>query len=125
MHLIYACQIWGQKESLVRKLFKVQIKAMRIIYFKTNDRPADKLYHCNKTIKITDYIKLLNCMFVKNVLARNILINFQVTFRLANNMHQYHNRHAAKIYVILKKSQTQIYGIRSIEYQGVSFWNTL
>ena len=37
---------------------------MRIINFKTNNHPADALYHCNKILKITDYIKLFNCMFV-------------------------------------------------------------
>ena len=44
--------------------------------------PADALYHSNRTLKIMDYIKILNCMFVKNVLPRhfNLLSNFQGTF---------------------------------------------
>ena len=98
---------------------------MRIINFKTNDHPADSLYHFNKILKITDYTKLLNCMFVKNVLARDCLSNFQGTFKLANNMHQHHTRHAANNSVILKQSKTKFYGIHSIEYQVASFWNTL
>ena len=43
---------------------------MRIINFKSNDDPADALCHFNN-LKITDYIKLLNCMFVKKVLGRH------------------------------------------------------
>ena len=89
-HLIYVCQIWGQKEIMIRKRLDLKNKAMRIINFKTRDHPADALYHCNKILKITDYIELLNCMFVKNCLN-----NFQVTFELANNMHQHHTRHSA------------------------------
>ena len=98
---------------------------MRIINFKTNDHPVDAFYHCNKIPKVTDYIKLLNRMFVKNVLARNCLSIFQGTFKLANNMHHHHTRHAANNSVILKQLQTQFYGIHSIEYQAASFWNTL
>ena len=85
-HLIYVYQIWGQKETMVKNLLQLQNKAMRIINFKLNYHPADELYHCNKILKITDYIKLSNCMFVKNVLVRNCLSNSQRTFKLANNM---------------------------------------
>ena len=119
------CQIWGQKETMVGKLLQLQNKAMRIINFKPNDHPTNALYHSNKILKITDYIKLLNCMFIKNVLARDCLSNFRETFRLANNMHQHHTKHAAKNYVTLKQSKTQFYGIYSIEYQAESFWNIL
>ena len=112
---------------MVRQLLQVQNKEMRILNFKTNDYPTDELYHCNKILKITDYIKLLNCMFVKNALARNCLSNFQGTLKLANNMHQHHTRHeavAANNSVILKQPQTQFYRIHySIEYQAAS--NTL
>ena len=56
---------------------------MRIVNRKPDDRTADaRLYHSNKIQKITDYIKLLNCTFVKNILARDCLSNFRVAFRL-------------------------------------------
>ena len=124
-HLIYACQIWGPKEAVVRKRLQLQNKSTRIINFKPNDYPAHALYHFNKTLKITDYIKLLNCMFVKNVLAKDGISNFRGTCRLANNMDQHCTRHAVENSVILKQSQTYFYGVHSIEYQATSFWNTL
>ena len=58
---------------MVRKHLQLQNKAMRIISFKPNYDPADAFYHSNKFLNITDYIKLLNCIFVKNVLARHCL----------------------------------------------------
>ena len=61
-HLIYPCQIWRQKETMVIKLLQLQNKAIKIINFKTNDHPADALYHCNKILKITNCIKLLKCI---------------------------------------------------------------
>ena len=60
---------------------------MRIINFKSNDHPADALYHCNKILQIINYIKLLNCTFVETVLARYCFSNFRGTFRLENNIH--------------------------------------
>ena len=59
-------------------------------------------------------------MFVRNVLARDCLRNFQGTFKLANNIHRHRTRHAANNSVILKESQTQFYGIYWIEYQTAS-----
>ena len=124
-HLIYACQVWGQKETIVRKLLTIQNKALRIINFKPFDHPADPLYHSNKILKITDYIKLLNCMFVKDVLSGNCLSNFEGTFKLATNIHQHRTRHSTNNAVTLKHSQTQIYGIQSIEHQAATSWNAL
>ena len=91
-----------------RKLCQLQNKATRTFNFKTNDHPPDVFYHCIKILKVLkNYIKLLNCMFVKNVLPRNCSSNFRGTFKLAINMHQHHSRHAANNFVILKQSQTQ------------------
>ena len=42
-HLIYACQIWRQKETMVRKILQLKNQVMRIINFKTNNHPADAL----------------------------------------------------------------------------------
>ena len=50
---------------MVKKALQLQDKAVRTINFKANDHPVDELYHFNEILKITDYIKLLNCMFVK------------------------------------------------------------
>ena len=74
-----------------------------------------------------DYIKILNCMFVKNVLPRhfNLLSNFQGTFRLANNMHQHNTRHAAIYYVILKQSLTVLWDLFSGISSTISSSNTL
>lgn len=83
LHLIYACQIWGLKETLVRKLLQLQNKAMRVIKFKLDDHPADDLYDSNKIVKITEYIKLLNCMFVKSILAKRLLNKLLRVFQIS------------------------------------------
>ena len=74
-HLIYACQVWGQDPLYLRRLSILQNKALRIINFKVYDYPTNDLYHESKILKIEDYIKLLNCFFVKDVLEKTS-INF-------------------------------------------------
>ena len=36
-HLIYSCQIWGQNNTILRKLEPLQSKALRVINFKNNE----------------------------------------------------------------------------------------
>ena len=92
--LIYACQIRGRKEAVIRKLLQLQNNATKIVRWKPNYCPTDaQLYHSSKILKIADYIKLLNCTFVKNILATDYLSNFQGTSRSskkhASALHNY------------------------------------
>ena len=79
-HLIYACQVWGQDPLYLRRLSILQNKALRIINFKAYDYPTNDLYHESKILKIEDYIKLLNCFFVKDVLEKTSIKIFQNFF---------------------------------------------
>ena len=74
-YLIYACQVWGQDPLYLRRLCILQNKALRIINFKEYDYPTNDLYHESKILKIEDYIKLLNCFFVKDVLEKTSIKN--------------------------------------------------
>ena len=77
-HLIYTCQIWDQKENTIKKLSEIQDKAIRIISFKDKNYPTNELYYNNKIVKTSDYIKLLNCLFVKSILSNNHLPIFDL-----------------------------------------------
>ena len=58
-HLIYACQVWGQKEresDLLKKLGSLQDKAIRIINFLPNEEAVHNIYKEEKILKIKDYI---------------------------------------------------------------------
>ena len=124
-HLIYTCQIWGQKENTIKKLSEIQDKAIRIISFKDKNYPTNELYYNNKILKITDYIKLLNCLFVKSILLKNHLPIFENVFKKASKAHSYSTRHATKNSVLLLQPQTDHYGKFSITYQAASTWNDL
>ena len=69
--MIYTCQIWGKYEAKIKQISELQYKALRIINFKPKNHPVSGLYKSNKILKFTDYVKLLNCMFVKDRLSAN------------------------------------------------------
>ena len=124
-HLIYTCQIWGQKESTIEKLSEIQDKAIRIISFKDKNYPTNELYYNKKILKIADYIELLNCLFVKSILLNNHLPIFENLFKKASAAHSYSTGHATKNAVLLPQPQTDHYGKCPITYQAASTWNNL
>ena len=124
-HLIYTCQVWGQKESTIKKLSEIQDKAIRIISFKEKNYPANELYYNKKILKIADYIELLNCLFVKSILLNNHLLIFENLLKKASAAHSYSTGHATKNAVLLPQPQTDHYGKCSITYQAASTWNNL
>ena len=124
-HLIYTCQIWGQKESTIEKLSEIQDKAIRIISFKDKNYPTNELYYNKKILKIADYIELLNCLFVKSILLNNHLPIFENLFKKASAAHSYSTGHATKNAVLLPQPQTDHYGKCPITCQAASTWNNL
>ena len=68
-HMIYTCQVGGQNEAKIKQISELQDKTLRIINSKPKNHPLSKLYKSNEILKLTDYIKLLNCMFVKDTFS--------------------------------------------------------
>ena len=111
----------GPKRKDYKKLFEIQDKAIHIITFKDKNYPTNELYH-NKILKTADFIKLLNCLFVKSILSNNHLPIFENLFKKA---HSYSTRHATKNLAFLPQPEADHYGKFSITYQAASTWNYL
>ena len=73
-HLIYSSQIWSRNNTILRKSEPLQNKAMRIINFENNEYNVNELYKTNEILKIADYNKLLNCLFVRDVTLQNLKV---------------------------------------------------
>ena len=58
-----------ENNTILRKLESLQSKALRIINFKNNEYNVNELCKTNKILKIADYITLLKCLFVRDVIA--------------------------------------------------------
>ena len=68
--MIYTCQVWGQNQAKIKQISELQDKALRIINFKPKNYPVSELYKSNEILKLTDYIKLLNCSVCLLKIAR-------------------------------------------------------
>ena len=102
-----------------------QEKASRIINFKPKNHPVSELYKSKKILKLTDYIKLVNCMFVKNTLSANQIPMFNNFFKKTNEIHGYNTRHTSRNTVELPQPMMESYGRYSVGFQAATTWNNL
>ena len=59
--MIYGCQIWRRhKANLVKRVMKLQEKAIRIMNFKDNNAEVNNLFAQSKILKFTFFCKLSN-----------------------------------------------------------------
>ena len=123
--MIYTCQVWGQKENQIKKISELQDKALRIINFKPINHPVLELYKNNKILKLQDYIKLLNCMFVKDVLAGNHIPVFENVFMKLSETQRHITRHSLRNTVVLPQPKTENCGKTSVFYQAALTWNNI
>ena len=74
---------------------------------------------------IADYIKLLNCLFVRDVIGQSTIPPFQDLFIQMRDMHQHNTRHATQNTVTLNQYKTAFYGAHSINHQLALIWNQI
>ena len=74
-------------------------------------------------ISIASNLKLLNCLFVKDVLTENSLKIFSEYFERSENQHNHQTRHATRNCVKLNNVNTGTYGLNSVKHQSSLTWN--
>ena len=102
-HLIYACQIWGQSFNTLTKIQPLEDKALRVINFKANNHDVRDLYKSDQTLKMSNYIKMLNCLFVGDVPTKSRTLSFQNYGNTSENLHHPNTRHAEQSSVVLNQ----------------------
>ena len=119
--MIYTCQFWGQNEPKIKQISELQDKALRIINFKPKNHPVSELYESNEILKLTNYIKLHNCMFV----SANQIPIFNNLFIKTNEIHRHNSRHTSRNTVEHPQPMTESYGRYSVRFQAATTWNNL
>ena len=124
--MTFSIQIWGQIDSIhVNRLSKLQDKAIRIINFANFWNSRNPLYFKSNILKLNDYIKLQNFLYVYDSLKGNLPSVLNDKYRYIHNIHDYNTRISLLKNVSLPKARTQIYGIMSVTYQSGSYWNEI
>ena len=124
--LTYGSQIWGQfTNKHICRIQRIQNKAIRIINFANYRDPVSPLYNKSNILKFSDNIKLQNFFYVHDSLKGNIPSALKGSFHLAQDIHDHSTRGTSQSKISLPKVRTQTYGINSIKYQSIAFWNTI
>ena len=100
-HLKYTCQIWRQRFNTLTKMQPLQDKALRVMNFKANNHDVRNLYKSDQTLKMSNYIKMLNCLFVRDVLTKSRTPSFENYVNTSENLHHHNTRHTKQSSVIL------------------------
>ena len=124
--MMYGAQVWGQSITThTEKVFKLQNRAMRIINFSDFWAEADPLYKNNKILKLDDYIKMQNCLFVHDFLHKNLPECFDDYFQKLEDVYTDDtntiNSELGCLYTPYKS--TEKYGICSITRKCIDSWN--
>ena len=124
-HLIYGLQVWAHgKSELVNKVQILQNKAQRVIHFKNHRHSATPLYKYSGTLKMLDFARISNCLFVHDHLLKKLPEAFNDYFTLFNEIHSYDTRgKASKLNA--NSFNTTRYGLCSVSSKCVSDWNNL
>ena len=125
-HMMYGAQIWGQTITAhTEKVFKLQNRAMRIINFSDFRADADPLYKANKILKLEDFVKMQNCLFVHDFLKKNLPVCFDDYFQKLDDVYTEDtntiNSELGCLYTPYKS--TERYGICSITRKCIDSWN--
>ena len=124
-HLNYASIAWGQTKSSINRVFSIQRKALKIIYFKGKFDQTSSLFSESNIIKLPDKISIKNCLFVSkslNTQVPEIVNNWLV---LSSDTHRYETSCSEKGMLKAKSFNTKSYGRETVIYSAISTWNSL
>ena len=123
--LIYGLQTkaHGNKE-LIKKVQTVQNKAMRVISFKNYCERSSPLYKNLNILKLSDYVKLLNCLLLHDQFNNKLPDVFHDFVLPVKEIHPYNTRNSCKN-VVIPQSNTYTYGSRSVTSSCMRDWNQL
>ena len=126
-HMTYGCQVWGQgTNGNIKQIETLQNRALRIINFKGPGTDTSSLYAKNKILKLTDLIKLNNCLFIHDYLHDNLPSCFEDYYFKLNNLYPLTETRNAKIgCLFVPVKNTTKYGLNSLTQQSIYTWNEI
>ena len=123
-HMIYGCQIWGQASQNVQNIQKLQDRAMRIIDFKNKYTNPDPIYVSNNILKISDLVKLHNCLLTHQYLNNELPCFNDYYFQL-HSLYYTQTRNSDLGCLFQPSRRTTRYGLNSISNKSIVTWNAI
>ena len=124
-HINYACIILGQNIITINYLYILQKKAHRIINFKERNDHSSPLFHYCKIIRISDKVKIENCLFMNKYTNNKLSSIFTNWFTFSSLSHNDQTLFAAKVNLQIPSVQTTSYGKNAFVYMVIKTWNDI
>ena len=131
-HLTYATEVWGNaSKTNINRILTIQKRIVRMISYEDNRLEnfllpeSAPLFKKLKVMKIENIHKMKILNFVFKCLTNNLSDQFGNWFHKISNTYAHNTHSSANHNLVIPRARTTNYGIRSIKFQGVKFWNEL
>ena len=124
-HLYYASLVWAQNSSSIKRLYILQKKALRLMYFLKRNSHTGPLFNDSGILKLFDKISLGNCLFISSCINKTTPRVFHNWFTLIHESHRHDTRLSEIGCLVIPNHKTKIYGRYSIIINAIYNWNFL
>ena len=100
----------GTKLNLIKKLFVLQKKSLRIIYFRSPNAHTSLLFRESNILKFPDQIALENCLFKNKHFNKFLPTIFKNWFTLSSDFHTCSTRLSNLGCLLVPVHNTKLYG---------------
>ena len=114
-----------QKKQHIPDIENFQLKAIRIMNFKSKYAPSKPLFIDSKIMTFQDIIKSEDCILVLQRISRTLPSNLQNLFKIAEHQNTHHTRNTANQQITLSQVRTTNYGLNSSTYKAAKDWNSV
>ena len=122
--MTYGSIIWGQAQNIhTNRINILQNRAIRSISYASPRESSNPLYYTTNILKFIDNVKLQNFLFIYDTLNGRLPTILNYLFEPSNLQHKYPTNFSGQHQIALFKANTLSYGLNSIKYKAVSFWN--
>ena len=114
-----------QTITSTNRILILQKAAVRIMSFSQFRAHSAPLFADLKLLTIFDLVKVLNILFVHDVLNKNVPDEVLECFNFTAKMHDHYTRENVAGCLEIPNVNTNSYGISSLSFQSISNWNSI
>ena len=124
-HLHYSSLFWAQNFNSTKRLFILQKKALRLMFFLRREAHTNPLFKDLNILKFDDKIALENSFFIHNSFKHRLPLPFDNLFQLSSNFHTHNTRWSILGCFNVPSHRTKLYGRNSVCISAIFTWNYL
>ena len=115
----------GQNSNRTKRLFILQKKALRLMFFLLREAHNNPLYKDFNILKFHDKTALENFIFIHKSFEHQLPQPFDNCFGLSSNFHTHNTRWSNLGCLNVPSHRTKLYGRNSVCVSAIFFWNYL